>query len=58
MLSPYRMQPNTTNKRSNKVSNTKFENNSHRDPDVIKPDKSENKLKGAGKVEINERYLD
>ena len=30
MLSPYRIQPNNTNKRTKKFLNTKFDNNSHR----------------------------
>ena len=37
MLSPYRTQPNNTNKRTKKVSNTSFDNNSHRDLDVKRP---------------------
>ena len=31
ILSPYRIQPNITNKRSIKVSNTNIDNNSHRE---------------------------
>ena len=34
MLSPYRIQLNNTNKRAKKPSNTKSDNNSHREPDV------------------------
>ena len=34
MLSPYKIQTNTTKKRSKMGSNTKFDNNSHRDSDV------------------------
>ena len=34
LLSPYRIQPNNTNIRTKKVSNTNFHNNSHRDPVV------------------------
>ena len=37
MLSPDRTQPNTTNKRSKKASNTNIDNNSHRDFDVKRP---------------------
>ena len=37
MLSPYRIQPNNTNKRSKNVSNTTFNNNSHHEPDVKRP---------------------
>ena len=34
MLSPYRFNPNNTNKRTKKVSNTSFDNNSHHEHDV------------------------
>ena len=34
MLSPYRIQPNNTNKRTKKVSNTNSDKNLHREPDV------------------------
>ena len=34
MLSPYIIHPNNTNKRRKKGKNTKFDNNSHRDPDL------------------------
>ena len=34
MLSPYRIHPNNTNKRSKKVQNTDFDNNSHNETDV------------------------
>ena len=37
MLSPYRNHPNNTNKRTKKASNTKLDNNSHRDPAVKGP---------------------
>ena len=37
MLSPYRIQSNITNKRTKKISNTNFDINSHRDPDVKRP---------------------
>ena len=42
MLSPYRSQPNTTNKRTKKASNTYSDNNSHRDPDVKRPQMTSN----------------
>ena len=45
MLSPYRNQPNNTNKRTNKASNTNFDNSSHRDPDVKRPRLTPNDLK-------------
>ena len=34
MFSPYRINPNNTNKRTKKVENTNFDNNSSRDPDL------------------------
>ena len=37
MLSPYRTQPNRTNKRTKKALNTNFDNNSHRDHDLERP---------------------
>ena len=37
MLSPSRIQSNNTNKRTKKVSNTKFDNNSHREHDLKGP---------------------
>ena len=37
MLSPYRINPNYTNKRNEKTSNTNFDNNSHPDSDVKIP---------------------
>ena len=37
MLSPYRIQPNNTNKRSKKAKNTNFNNNSHNEADVKRP---------------------
>ena len=73
MLSPYRIQPNNTNKRSKKASNTNSDNNSHREPNVERPQitsndlkttsnetvkNKKNKLKGGAKIEINEHYLD
>ena len=45
MLSPYRIHPNTTNKRSKKVSNTELDNNSRRDLDVERPQRTSNDLK-------------
>ena len=73
MLSPYRVHPNNTHKRSIKGDNTNFDNNSHRDRDPKRPQMSSNdlkmtsnkkvknkmnKLKGGAKIEINEHYLD
>ena len=45
MPSPYRINPNNTNKRTKKVKNTDFDNNSHRDPDVKRPQMTSNDLK-------------
>ena len=44
MLSPYRIHPNTTNKRSKTVSNTNFDNNSPREHDLKKPQLTSNDL--------------
>ena len=45
MLSPYRINPNNTNKRTKKVSNTNFDNNSQLNPDVKRPQMTSNDLK-------------
>ena len=37
MISPFRTQPNRTNKRTKKALNTNFDNNSHRDHDLERP---------------------
>ena len=73
MLSPYRIHPNTTKKRSKKVLNTILDNNSHREHDLKRPQLTsndlkttsnepvklkKNKLKGGATIEINENYLD
>ena len=66
MLSPYRIQPNNTNKRIEKTLITIFDNNSHHEPDVKRPQMTSNKknkkILEAGSVqeniEINEHYLD
>ena len=42
MLSPYRINPN---KRTKKASNTSFDNNSHRDLDLKRPQMTSNDLK-------------
>ena len=44
MLSPYRINPNNTNKRTKKASNTNFNNESHREPDVKRPQMTSNEL--------------
>ena len=73
MLSPYRINPNNTIKRTKKASNTKFDNNSHQEPDVKRPQKTsidlkitsnetvknkKKKLKGGSNIGIKEHYLD
>ena len=47
MLSPYRINPNNINKRTKKASNTIFENNSHTNHDVERPQLTSNNLKTA-----------
>ena len=37
MVSPHMIQPNYTNKRTKKASNTNFDNNSHSEADVKRP---------------------
>ena len=37
ILSPYKIQPNNTKKRTKKALKTNFDSNSHRDPDVKRP---------------------
>ena len=73
MLSPYRINPNNTNKRTKKAKNNDFNNNSHHEGDVKRlqmtsndlettsnePIKNKkNKLKGGSNIEIDEHYLD
>ena len=45
MLSPYRINPNNTNKRTNTTSNTKFDINSHPDSEVKRPRLTSNDFK-------------
>ena len=45
MLSPYKINPNNTNKRTKKTSNTNFDNNSHTNHDVKRPQLTSNDLK-------------
>ena len=45
MFSPYRIQPNNTNKRMKKAENTNFDNNSHNEADVKRPQMTSNRLK-------------
>ena len=73
MLSQYRIKRNNTNKRTKKASNTNFNNNSHRERDLKRPqltsndlktssnepvNNKTNKLKGGANIEINKKYLD
>ena len=45
MLSPYRTNPNNTNKRSEKVKNTNFDENLHHEAEVKRPRRTSNNLK-------------
>ena len=45
MLSPYRINPNNTKKRAKKAINTNFNNDSHRKPDIKKPQMTSNDIK-------------
>ena len=73
MLSPYRINPNNTNKRTKKAKNNDFNSNSHHEDDVKRPEMTSNdlkttsnepvknkksKLKGGSNNEIDEHYLD
>ena len=72
MLSPYRIQPNNTKKRTKKAKNNNFDNNSHRDRGLKRPQMTSNDLKTtsnepvknkrnklkSGFVENNDQCLD
>ena len=45
MLSPYRINPNNTNKRMKKASNSNFDKNSHPNPAAKRPQMTSNDLK-------------
>ena len=45
VLSPYRIHPHNTNSRTKKSSDTSFDNNSHHDPGVKRPEMTSNDLK-------------
>ena len=45
MHSPYRINPNNTKKRTKKALYTHFDNDSHREPDVKRPQMTSNGLK-------------
>ena len=47
MLSPYRIQPINTNKRIKKAKKTNFNNNSHHEPDVKRPQMTSNDVKSS-----------
>ena len=49
MLSPYRINPQYTNTRTKKVSNTNFDNNSQLNPDVKRSQLTSNDLKTTSK---------
>ena len=54
MLSQYRIQPHITNKRTNKTSNTNFDNNSHRELDAKRPRLTSFDLKTTSKESSSE----
>ena len=73
MLSPYRINPNNTKKRSKNSEITDFDNNSNHEVDVKRPQTTSNDvkttsnepvknkksiLKGGSNIENNEHYLD
>ena len=45
MLSPYRINPKSTNKRPKRASNGNFDNNSHHESNIKRPQKTPNELK-------------
>ena len=45
MLSPYRINPINTNKRTTKATNTNFDNNSHSEHDLKRPQLTSNDFK-------------
>ena len=57
MLSPYRVNPNNTNKRTKKTSNTIFDNNSHPDSDVKRPRLTSNDLKTNTKSNKKSKHV-
>ena len=50
MLSPYRINPNNTNKRTKKASNGNFDNNSHHESNVERPQMTSNDLKNPQSI--------
>ena len=55
MLSPYRMQPINTKIRTQKASNTIFNNNSQDEDDLKKPRLTSNDLKGTPKEPVKNK---
>ena len=57
MLSPYRINPNNTNKRTKKNSNTNFHINSHPDSDVKRPHLTSNDFKTNTKSNKKNKHV-
>ena len=57
MLSPYRINPNNTNKRTKKTSNTIFDINSHPDSDVKRPRLTSNDLQTNTKSNEKNKHV-
>ena len=55
MLSPYSIHPSNTNKRTKKTSNTNFDNNSHRERDLERPQMTSNYLKTTSKEPVKNK---
>ena len=55
MLSPYRIQPNNTNKRTKKAKNTIFDDNSRNETDVKRPQMTSNDLKDLNHHQIKQK---
>ena len=56
-FSPYRINPNNTNKRTKMTSNTNFDNNSHPDSDVKRPRLTSNDLKTITKSNKENKHV-
>ena len=52
MLSPYRIYPDNTNKRTKKASNTNFDNNSQHNPDVKRPQMISSDLNKLNQIQL------
>ena len=57
MLSPYRINPNNTNKRRKKASNTNFNNNSHHELDVKRPQMISKDLKMTSNKTVKNKKI-